>query len=383
MCPCHAWGTVRGSTAPVPVLASGPVSSRGAWVLAALLAWAAPAGAHPVPFSYLDIHVGAHGLDVSLVAHATDVAHELTIVPPELLLDPARLAIERGRVLALVAPRIGIEIDGRPIAVSWVAVAPLAEPDAVRVDGVAALDAIGSAMRVRAPLFPYDPNHQTFVNVYAGGTLLAQALVDASHPSAAFSTGVRQGPAAILRRLVPEGIRHIAIGPDHILFLVGLLLLGGSVGQLVRIVTAFTVGHSLTLSLAVLGIVSPPSRLVEPAIALSIVYVGLDNLLAARDGRDVRAAVAATFGLVHGFGFASVLKEMGLAPGDVGWSLFSFNAGVELGQLVIVAIVAGVLAAIRRRSPVAAQRLVYVGSCGVAAAGAFWFVQRAFFAGGS
>src|SRR5205807_9177721 len=103
------------------------------------------------------------------------------------------------------------------------------------------------------------------------------------------------------------GLHHILIGPDHLLFLVGLLLLGGSVRQLLVVVTAFTVAHSITLSLAALNLLSPPARIIEPAIALSIVYVGVDNLLVS-SGRDVRAWIALPFGFIHGFGFANVLR---------------------------------------------------------------------------
>ena len=109
-------------------------------------------------------------------------------------------------------------------------------------------------------------------------------------------------------------------------------------GALVRIVTAFTIGHSITLSLAALDIVTPPPSIIEPAIALSIVFVGADNLVRG-DGRDLRAWVALVFGLVHGFGFANVLREFGLPREALGWSLFSFNFGVEIGQLMVVLLV--------------------------------------------
>src|ERR1041384_4805121 len=101
--------------------------------------------------------------------------------------------------------------------------------------------------------------------------------------------------------------------PVRNIFLAGLLLLGGSVRRLAAIVTSFTIAHSVTLSLAALNILTPPARIIEPAIALSIVYVGADNLLA-QGGRDVRAWIAFAFGFIHGFGFASVLREMEL-PG--------------------------------------------------------------------
>jgi len=112
------------------------------------------------------------------------------------------------------------------------------------------------------------------------------------------------------------------------------------------------------------------------------VYVGCDNLLI-RGGRDVRAWIAFTFGLVHGFGFASVLREMDLPQRALGWSLFSFNVGVEIGQLLVVIAVATALTALRHRSEAASRRLAFAGSIVVVAAGTFWFVQRVFFAGGS
>ena len=184
-------------------------------------------------------------------------------------------------------------------------------------------------------MFPYDPQHQTFLNIYEGEAL-TQAILGGRHREFEYFAGTRQGACAVVRKFLPAGVHHILIGPDHLLFLVGLLLLGGSIRQLAMIVTAFTVAHSITLSLAALNIVSPPARLIEPAIALSIVYVGADNLLV-RDGRDVRAWIAFAFGFIHGFGFANVLREMDLPARALGWSLFSFNVGVEIGQLLVVA----------------------------------------------
>src|SRR5207253_6271778 len=128
----------------------------------------------------------------------------------------------------------------------------------------------------------------------------------------------------------------------------GLLLLGGTIRQLAVVVTAFTVAHSITLSLAALNLVTPPARIIEPAIALSIVYVGADNLMV-RGGRDMRAWIAFAFGFIHGFGFANVLREMDLPRTALGWSLFSFNLGFEIGQLLVVIAVATALTAVRAR----------------------------------
>jgi len=172
-------------------------------------------------------------------------------------------------------------------------------------------------------------------------------------------------------------MNHILIGPDHILFLVGLLLLGGSPRRLLMVVTSFTIAHSITLSLAALNMVTPSPHVIEPAIALSIVYVGFDNLLV-KNGRDVRAWIAFCFGFIHGFGFANVLREMDLPRQALGWSLFSFNVGVEIGQLIIVLIVASLLAAIRSRSEAAGRYIAVAGSVLVIVAGAYWFTQRVF-----
>ena len=229
-------------------------------------------------------------------------------------------------------------------------------------------------------MFPYDPIHQTFVNVYEDGTLRQQMIFAAGSDERVYYTGTTQGALAVMRTFIPAGVHHILIGPDHVLFLIGLLLLGGTRTQLIAIVTAFTVGHSVTLSLAALNAVTPPPQIIEPAIALSIVFVGADNLVRGA-GRDVRAWAALVFGLVHGFGFAGVLREFGLPGEALGWSLFSFNVGVEIGQLVIVLAVATLLELVRRHSERLGLRVARAGSAVVIAAGTYWFVERVFFTG--
>ena len=188
--------------------------------------------------------------------------------------------------------------------------------------------------------------HQTFVNIYERDAVVLQAILARDRQQVEFFPGTTQGTLAVIRRFAASGVHHILIGPDHLLFLIGLLLLGGSLRQLVLVVSAFTVAHSITLSLAVFRVLAPPAWLIEPAIALSIVYVGADNLTV-RGGRDMRAWIAFAFGLIHGFGFASVLREMELPPRALGWSLLSFNLGVEAGQLLVVIPVASALALIR------------------------------------
>ena len=365
------------------VLSSGKstpqyVKSLVAFALVIVIAAAARVLAHPAPFSYLDVYVTPEGLTGRLALHDLDVAHDLKIEPAAQLADPAFLERQTAALAQLIGPRVTFFGDGRPIPWTVTTVAPVASQDAVELAWRAPSGGAIGRLTVAAHVFPYDPDHQTFVNVYENGALVRQEILNRTRTTVDFFTGSRQGLLAVFTSFTASGIHHIAIGPDHILFIIGLLLLGGSLKRLLAIVTAFTLGHSLTLALATLQIVEPPSRIIEPAIALSIVYVGADNLLAGHKGRDVRAWVALAFGLVHGFGFASVLRETGLPNRALGVSLFSFNLGVEIGQAIIVIIVASALALVRKNNVVLARRLAVAGSVGVVLAGSYWFLERTF-----
>ena len=341
---------------------------------------ASSALAHPVPFSYLDLRLQPDAIEGTLVAHIFDLAHDLHIEPAERLLDPAVASQQSAAIAQLFAGRLTVAANGVTLTPQWSSAQVIADRQSLKLAVRYALSSTAGTVGITASMFPYDPQHQTFLNIYEGSAL-TQAILDRGRTGFEYFAGTRQGAFAVVQKFLPAGIHHILVGPDHLLFLVGLLLLGGTVRQLAVIVTSFTVAHSITLSLAALNIVSPPARLIEPAIALSIVYVGADNLLK-RDGRDVRAWIAFAFGFVHGFGFANVLREMDLPARALGWSLFSFNVGVEIGQLLVVAVVATALAALRARSEAAGRQLAFAGSIVVMAAGAFWFVQRVFFPGG-
>jgi len=356
---------------------------RAALLLIGLLC-AVTADAHPAPFSYLDLRLNAGGVNGTLVVHDLDAAHDLGLTQADSLLDPAVAARHRDALVNLLSPRITIEFDGRPVAIEWGAIDVVPERQSVRLAFTVADPAPGHTA-IRAYVFPYDPIHQTFINIYEDDELTLQAILDASRQRVEYYGGTTQGRLAVVRTFVLSGIEHIMIGPDHILFLIGLLLLGGTLAKLALIVTAFTIGHSITLSLAALDILSPPAYFIEPLIALTIVVVGADNLLVLRaapeqgkTATDIRVWLAAVFGLIHGFGFAYVLKEFGLPQAALGWSLFAFNLGVEIGQLLIVVVVAGALILLRKRSDRAARVVATVGSIAVIAAGVYWFIERVF-----
>ena len=286
------------------------------------------------------------------------------------------------RLAELIRERLEITVDGSRLDVAdWSDPEPRPERQSVSLRARVVLEEEPGRIDVEAVMFPYDPQHQTFVNVYDEGALTSQAILGGGAPRYEYFVGSTQGTFAVIRKFVPQGIHHILIGPDHLLFLVGLLLLGGSLRRLLMVITAFTIAHSITLALAVLDLVSPPGNVVEPIIALSIVYVGADNLLV-RGGRDMRVWIALVFGLIHGFGFASVLREMGLPSGALAGRCSRSTSGSRIGQVAVAVVVASALAWLRARNEKIGRRLAVAGSVGVIAAGTFWFVQRVFFSGG-
>ncbi len=169
------------------------------------------------------------------------------------------------------------------------------------------------------------------------------------------------------------GIEHILFGYDHLVFLFGLVLVGGRLRALLLVVTAFTVAHSITLGLAVLGVWAPSGRIVEPIIALSVAYVGIENQFV-KDA-EKRWMITFPFGLVHGFGFAGALGEIALPRPQIPGALVAFNLGVEAGQLAVLAVVLPLIFAARRRAWFE-KRGVKVLSLGIAALGFVWFLLR-------
>ena len=238
-----------------------------------------------------------------------------------------------------------------------------------------------------ARLYPEDAGSRTLFTETDGGVTVRETLID-SHTDPVASRAAAAPKVSVWRtawQFVRQGVEHILSGPDHIAFVIGLLLFGGSLMALLKTVTAFTVAHSITLTLAALGKVHPSSSVVEPLIALSIVVIAAENLRAAKPPvvagddtprRDYRPLLAFGFGLIHGFGFAGALAEVGLPARQLAAALASFNLGVEIGQAGIVLMIYPVVAALAKNQPTRHRILVRVGSCAIGAAGLFWFVTR-------
>jgi hydrogenase/urease accessory protein HupE len=189
----------------------------------------------------------------------------------------------------------------------------------------------------------------------------------------------RQSSLQVLKVFLVSGIEHILFGFDHLLFVAALMLIVRRWGMLLKTVTAFTVAHSITLTCATLGWVSLPSGPVEVMIAFSIVLVGAEIVRMERGGTNLAIKwpwiVAFFFGLLHGFGFAGALADFGLPQGDIPLALFSFNVGVELGQLMFVGMLLLIVKLIRRAFKLPRQAIVAAAySIGIVAA--FWTIER-------
>jgi hypothetical protein len=236
--------------------------------------------------------------------------------------------------------------------------------------------------------FDLDPQHRGIVRIDAAGTSRTHTLSKSDH-EARFSLA-DAGRLRQLGAIVRQGIIHIWTGYDHILFLLALLLpsvlrregkewravpkLRPALLDVLRIVTAFTIAHSITLSLAALGVVTLPSRLVESAIAASVVLAAVNNLYPIL--RQDRWMAAFVLGLMHGFGFSSTLMDLDLPRSNLVLTLFGFNAGVEIGQVAIVAVFVPVAYAARKHA--AYRRYALVGGSAVIALLAMvWLAERA------
>jgi hydrogenase/urease accessory protein HupE len=203
----------------------------------------------------------------------------------------------------------------------------------------------------------------------------SNAALNATNAAASEKNLIPSSPP--FRAFLKLGIEHILTGYDHLLFLAGLLIACRRFSTMAGIITCFTIAHSLTLALAALDVVTLPSRVVEPLIAASIVFVGIENL--ARRGEEPRGRWLLTFGfgLVHGFGFAGALKAAGLGSGGAALAipLFGFNLGVEIGQIAVAAILLPIIFQLRRR-PNFIRYGLPVASSVVVLLGGYWLLQR-------
>ncbi|HET6467618.1 MAG TPA: HupE/UreJ family protein [Geminicoccaceae bacterium] len=318
-------------------------------LLAALLAWGVPAArAHPLAPSLLEIVEQEPGR--AEVRWKTPVARA-----PGAAMRP---------LLPPACPRtreLGAETEGTGLVQRWeVACSAPLEGASIEVAGIASSRAdviLRVAMR--------------------DGRVLA-AVLTPDRP--AFTVPSREQPLQVAWSYLSLGFEHILTGADHLLFVLGLMLLIGTPRQLAWTVTAFTLGHSITLSLAALGLIRVPSAPVEALIALSVLVLALE-LARGRDARPTLlrrhpGLMAASFGLLHGLGFAGALREIGLPDGEIPLALLSFNLGIEAGQLVFCAALLGGWAVVRAVRPAPAAWGRGLATYAIGSLAAFWLIER-------
>jgi hydrogenase/urease accessory protein HupE len=365
------------------------------WVLYAVLSLglAARLHAHDPGLSTTQVELGAAGLRATIGFAPADLR---ALLPPGAHVPGASWSgqdFDSARpYLSVLAPKLVGASDDRG-EIPWIEDSlSLASGNSVIFKLSGSRPPVGHLTLRPLVLDRLPPGHRDYISVsLESGDLLVEKLVGANDgpvsvalPAASAQAG---GSQAVPESHPPTfwgflrlGIAHIWTGYDHLLFLFGLLLVCRSFRSIIGIISCFTVAHSITLALATLGIVNLPSSLVEPMIAASIFYVGLENL--ARRGAEPKGRWALTFGfgLIHGFGFASALRELGIGSRGHGIAmpLLTFNLGVEIGQVSIAAIVLPIVWQLRK-NPGFVRYGVPILSAIVALAGLYWFLQRTVF----
>jgi hypothetical protein len=359
-------------------------------LLVVLAVWPGAASAHLGNISYADFRTS--GKDVLLkLKYAAHVTPGWPAAENEKVTRQQVLA-QQGAIQTWLAESSSLSSGGKPCVLS---VDNLVGPDAnddLEVHAYWTCD-VAEVRGFRLDFHPLEKvidDWQTICSLTLGGESFSTVLTPAATKwvvgeagaavasGAAPDSGAAQDAAehdeggSAFSRFFSLGVEHIWTGYDHLLFLLAVLLAGGGIWRLAGIVTSFTIAHSITLGAAATGLVTLPVEPVEAVIALSIVYVAAENLLGR--GADRRALVTFAFGLIHGFGFASILAETGLPAGGILIPLLAFNLGVEAGQLAVVVVVVPLLAVLLRGPH--ADRIRMALSILIALAGAAWAIER-------
>jgi hydrogenase/urease accessory protein HupE len=288
-------------------------------------------------------------------------------------------APELCRRLDTLAPALGaacdVDFDGRPAAARLGAIA-VRDVNGFPEASVRLVADVPESARTFA--WTYELGSGSYPLAVSIGTGAQRVWVEGAQRSAAVDIAAARPPRPLdtARTYLALGFTHIVPnGLDHILFVLGIFLLSVRLHDVLSQVTAFTIAHSITLALTMYGVVSLPSRVVEPMIAISIVYVAIENLMTTAI-RPSRVALVFCFGLLHGMGFAGVLRELGLPRSQFATALISFNAGVELGQLAVIGAAWLLIASWARGERWYRWRVIVPASLAIALTGCIWTVQR-------
>jgi hydrogenase/urease accessory protein HupE len=335
---------------------------------------ATPSHAHTVGVSRGDYRADGKQVRADIVFAGTELAAALPALDADGdgALSSAELQRGHQTIVAWIQRGIAVRVAAGPCAVEVDRVSPM-EQDGVEVAAAYRCPGPASAFVVRLDLLEaLSLGHRHLLAATSAKRTLRAVLYEAQPEYELAGASVAPAPA-VAPALFRLGVEHILTGYDHLLFLLALVLVGGSWRAVLGAVTAFTLAHSVTLAVAALGIWSPRPTFIEPAIALSIAYVGIENFFV----RDIRRRWRLTFafGLVHGFGFAGALREVALSAAQLPLALASFNAGVEAGQLAVLALVLPGVSWLAARAWFARGGR-QLASAAISAAGVCWFVVR-------
>ncbi len=344
--------------------------------------------AHDPGLSSADVILKAHGVNVKITFSLQDIE---AFVPMDSDLDAEVTLAEQEAAKPFIA---SWAINGAQLAFDEKNVQP-AMPGVVTFDqkNNAFIEfqypqTPGKQLQLHAEFFKQLPaNHKQFVTIKdeAGHGISEKMLSQEDNTmtlplpaaNANENSTIAESPkASVFTDFLLLGIEHILTGYDHLLFLFSLLIVTRSFWPAIKIITFFTIAHSITLALAGLNIIDIPSQIVEPLIAATIVYVALENILRG-DHPKGRQWLTFFFGLIHGFGFAAVLREMGITSYETGIMvpLFSFNLGVELGQITAAVIILPIIWWLHKQ-PKIESRVMPACSVLICLAGGYWLIER-------
>jgi hydrogenase/urease accessory protein HupE len=366
---------------------SGRALAAALALFVAALVWTGSASAHQIGLSTAEYTARRAESGAELVAKMAFARGEVIDLVPGLDGDKdghvsaAEVAKGEAALEARILRRVHVTSAGADCKALLVDAA-LTEQDGLLVHGKWLCAEAGSTLEVSVDVLD-DLAHGHRHVARAIGAASADEVLYRAHKTLSIAlpsaSGAAEAPratgttAASVFGFFKMGVEHILTGYDHLVFLLGLVLVRGRVRSLLAVVTAFTVAHSISLAVAVLGVWTPSSRIVEPAIALSIAYVGVENFFV--KNADKRWRITFPFGLIHGFGFAGALQELSLPRAAVPGALVSFNLGVEAGQLAVMALVLPLVIFLRDKTWFEARGVRLVSGA-VAVAGGLWFVAR-------
>ena len=342
---------------------------------------ARPARAHEVGLSRGEYAVSGASVTAQLTFARRDVIALVAGLDADHdgALTAAEVERDRDALVGAVVGRLRVRGDSAACS-GELAEARLAEDDGVFLRAVYRCPAPPGAVNIEVGLLEDLPFGHRHLAHFAGASGPSDAVLYLRNRSFSFESTPGQAAAEAPRSsykgklsFFPMGIEHILTGYDHLVFLLGLVIVGGRLRSLLMVVTAFTLAHSITLAVAALGIWAPSPRIIEPAIALSIAYVGVENFFV--KNAEKRWRITFPFGLIHGFGFAGALQEVAMPKADVPYALVLFNVGVEAGQLAVLALVLPLVYLARKRAWFR-ERGAKVVSGAIVVAGVVWFVSR-------